>query len=84
MEAPYPSRLYVLARGDARPLSGSSSYGTPTVDIRIRSAAQQAASMRADFNQAGFADLAVGDPGDDVGELQSAGASACSTGRPVG
>jgi hypothetical protein len=37
-------------------------------------AAQQAAGVRADFNQDGFADLAVGSPFEDVGSVPDAGA----------
>jgi hypothetical protein len=36
-------------------------------------AVQQAASLRADFNQDGFADLAIGAPGEDIGSLAAAG-----------
>ena len=37
-------------------------------------AAQQAAGVRADFNQDGFADLAIGSPFEDVGSVPDAGA----------
>jgi hypothetical protein len=40
----------------------------------VPAAAQPGAGVRADFNQDGFADLAIGAPGEDVGTVELAGA----------
>ena len=60
------------------------SPGASAVADSATAAEAAAGSLRADFNNDGFADLAVGAPGESVGSIFSAGAVNCCMAAPRG
>jgi hypothetical protein len=63
-----PVVLVLAVAACAWPLASGVTHGSATTN------AAAAGSLRADFNNDGFADLAVGTPGEDVGTVSGAGA----------